>query len=633
MSIQYLPEGFTELRKVDCAGRMDVENYCGDALIHEFVWDSDNAGYNLYASTCPNVGGSECGQNGGRPWIDYAPTTEVKRSDTAPFPANPHTLFSCGTDDPYYSPFNSKLSWLNDGIAFTLTKIILKADGPVGTGLDCYIFGSPIDAPLGTGAVPTWEWYSGATQTRMSDAKIKIGVAGGAETAYNVFSGYAEDATWFDNGSEEWGLMTLQTPVNFEAYYGSSGVSVPTGKGITLRLFESVWDGQYSWSECRPDLQYAPITVQIWGRPTLNDNQNCPSSLCSAAKHEISTDASIFTRIPVTIPAEISTDASIQSRIANWEDAIVRTNASIYAWVPVVSVFEMVGDGTLAEIVSTSDNVFVMNGDGTLAEIIATSDSVFEFFGNGTLAEIFATSGDTGMLAEITATGQLVQRHSIVGFGTLAEITAAGEMSLRFNMDGDGTLAEISGQGQVALILNVDGDGTLAEIFSGVVSSDEIDTVGHSVFVINAESLAITEYSVPWHAAVTHGDTLYGLSADGLETLSGPLEEGAIASIKTGRLTLADTATVVGSANLLLAATQPVQLVVTGALRDANRQVVDVVSVYDVGVEDPLLESYRTVGLAEALLGESWTVEIKAPGSWSVSEASLGGVKQSRPVR
>ncbi|WP_295612718.1 PEP-CTERM sorting domain-containing protein [uncultured Lamprocystis sp.] len=223
-------------------------------LLDTFTWGSDNAAYNLFAETCPNVDGSGCGQKGPEPGWGYS--TTVTRS--GPVPPLTGTLFSWGTGAD--ETFNSTLTWTNDGTPFVLEKIVLKATGLVGTGLDDWSTGDPIPTSQGTGAAPAWEWATAAFSTALSEAMVEISVGGDAD-AYNVFSGYAEDATWFNTSDGD----TRQTPVDFTASYGPL-VELATNESINIRLFESYWNARgATGEEGRPDLQYASFTVEIWG--------------------------------------------------------------------------------------------------------------------------------------------------------------------------------------------------------------------------------------------------------------------------------------------------------------------------------------------------------------------------------
>ena len=223
------------------------------SLIHSFVWDSDTAVYDAFSTTCPNVkNGTGCGQN--MPASGYS--TTVQRSDGAgPFGSG--IIFSWGTATGADATLNSTLTWTNDGAPITLDHIRLIADGSVGTGLSTP---SGRSHPVGHGAAPPWEWANSAQDTCVNEATAKVTV-GSSVRDIQIFTGFAEEATWFDFPGE-----TLQTLIDITVDYSGDTVTVGTGETIEIRLWDQYWDGRgATLQEGRPDLIYAPITVEIHG--------------------------------------------------------------------------------------------------------------------------------------------------------------------------------------------------------------------------------------------------------------------------------------------------------------------------------------------------------------------------------
>ena len=101
-----------------------------------------------FASTCPNVGGAQCGVNTGG--VQPAPDS----NDAVAL--NPQVLFSWGEAND--NSRNSRVRVVNNtSSAFQLNALSIASSGAVLTGLD--------GVSKGSGAAPPWEWADASPDT------------------------------------------------------------------------------------------------------------------------------------------------------------------------------------------------------------------------------------------------------------------------------------------------------------------------------------------------------------------------------------------------------------------------------------------------------------------------------------
>ncbi len=234
------------------------------AVIGSFTWNSNTAAYNAFAATCPGVSGGGAACTGTEPSSGY--TTTVNRSDSNGGGAfGSGTIFGWGTNIAGEALLNSKLTWINDGAAFTLDSIKLTSVLPVGTGLPT---SNPAIIPgTGTGAAPVWEWVGLdlAMNTLIEQSMVGISIAGGAAVTDHLLAGAGG---WFPAPN----YRTQQTPVVFTTDAALPKLLINPGQWLDIRIFESIWNGRGtgSMAEGLPDLLFASITIEISGTPIGN---------------------------------------------------------------------------------------------------------------------------------------------------------------------------------------------------------------------------------------------------------------------------------------------------------------------------------------------------------------------------
>jgi hypothetical protein len=223
------------------------------ALIGNFTWSSDTVAYSNFAKTCPNVqgGGSSC--TGPSPSSrDRTTVTRSQGQGGAAF--GDGTLFSWGTKN---DKWNSGLTWINNGAAFTLDRIVLSSALPVGEALADNTGFVP---GAGQGARPAWEWVDLPWPgTQIGEAMVEISTSHFTGVPLNLLAG---SGGWFLAPD----YFMENTPVGFLADYA---LTISAGEAIDIRLFESIWQGGEGAGEGegRPDLLFASIAVQIFGTP------------------------------------------------------------------------------------------------------------------------------------------------------------------------------------------------------------------------------------------------------------------------------------------------------------------------------------------------------------------------------
>lgn len=135
-------------------------------------WSSDVAGYLAYASTCPLLGGSQCGADSSIPPSSQANNFGGPGVDGAIY------SFGAAGDDAR----NSIYTWRNEeGYAFRITGVQIQASGEVGTPP-----APPTTTqPVGTGALATWEQGNAIRDTKIADMRVQI-TAGANQWTLNV---------------------------------------------------------------------------------------------------------------------------------------------------------------------------------------------------------------------------------------------------------------------------------------------------------------------------------------------------------------------------------------------------------------------------------------------------------------
>lgn len=152
--------------------------------------------------------------------------------------------------------------------------------------------------------------------------------------------------------------------------------------------------------------------------------------------------------------------------------------------------------------------------------------------------------------------------------------------------------------------------------------------VAGRVAVFNAQTLATVEYARPWSMVAGPAGEVYGLTAEGMERLTGAIEAGAVPQVRTGRLWLAPGAAVtVPVAHLGLCAAQAVDLVAMAEVDGA-----DVARAYAVPGRSGTVEHPRRVRLARAVRGAAWQFTLRAAGSWALGALAVA-VERVRRAR
>lgn len=224
------------------------------ALIGSFTWRSDTAAYSNFAKTCPNVQGGHASCDSANTPSSRDRTTVARSQGGGEF--GDGILFSWGMKN---DNLNSGLTWINDGAAFTLDRIVLSSALPVG---DALANNTGFVPGAGQGARPAWEWVDLPSPTQIEEAMVEIST-----------SHFTDVPRYLLAGSGGWFLapdyFTENTPVGFSADFA---LMISAGEAIDIRLFESIWQGgQGAGSgEGRPDLLFASFTVQIFGTPIGN---------------------------------------------------------------------------------------------------------------------------------------------------------------------------------------------------------------------------------------------------------------------------------------------------------------------------------------------------------------------------
>lgn len=129
------------------------------------------------------------------------------------------------------------------------------------------------------------------------------------------------------------------------------------------------------------------------------------------------------------------------------------------------------------------------------------------------------------------------------------------------------------------------------------------------VTVINAESLGISEYRLPWLEMVEHQGEVYGLTATGLERLEGALEATAAPRVQMGKMVLVAGKTCTAHpAHLTVSAGAALEIVTTRDEYGVEQSVV-----YPVPAARSAKERKRTVLMGKGATGDAWQLEIRTP--------------------
>jgi len=137
--------------------------------------------------------------------------------------------------------------------------------------------------------------------------------------------------------------------------------------------------------------------------------------------------------------------------------------------------------------------------------------------------------------------------------------------------------------------------------------------------VLNANTLAVSEYSIQATDVAEHAGGVYFLGATGLEKLDATADLDAVAYIETGDLDLLPGASLsFDHAVLTLRADKTLTLTGT-AHRDGGDRALH----YTIPVRPGDRARTRFVKLAKGFRGNSWRFKLQAAGAWAVDGLAM----------
>lgn len=137
--------------------------------------------------------------------------------------------------------------------------------------------------------------------------------------------------------------------------------------------------------------------------------------------------------------------------------------------------------------------------------------------------------------------------------------------------------------------------------------------------VVNLDTMAASEYNLPWVNIVSFNNVLHGCTTEGIQKLSGAIEAGATPSYQTGKLNLVPgIECCVHPAYMLVSSASPLTLTLRGD--DSGEE--EAIS-YSVPVLPSAQRRQRKIQLARGIKASSWSFGLSSTGGqvseWSVS--------------
>lgn len=249
------------------AGQYRIGQTDGPQLLHEFVWASNNANWELFSSTCPAVrGGSYCGDAGGEsPELASTILTVNRSAGAGPHSANSIAgIYFIGEieADGSLSSIPCGLRWINDGAPFTLAQIRIQAAGEVGTTHQHWAGPQYWQPGKGQGIAITWEHAEMAAASKPIEAMMCV-----------VIGDFVYDAQllpelpllefWYDPITQ----LIIPTPVDRTIDLAYEGKVIATGDTIVLLPH---MQPTRAWNEGEPpwaNAIMASTTISIYGVP------------------------------------------------------------------------------------------------------------------------------------------------------------------------------------------------------------------------------------------------------------------------------------------------------------------------------------------------------------------------------
>lgn len=141
----------------------------------------------------------------------------------------------------------------------------------------------------------------------------------------------------------------------------------------------------------------------------------------------------------------------------------------------------------------------------------------------------------------------------------------------------------------------------------------------NTVAAVNLMTLGVTEYSRPWVGVGISGESVYGLTATGLEAMSGTIEESAEPQLMTGDLGLSP-----GSIC-------NIPLIRTMVRADRDATITAVVHIngesqahdYTMPGASGDQDRERRLHLGRGFRGPVWAFKVSAAGSWLLTSLSV----------
>lgn len=270
----------------------------------------------------------------------------------------------------------------------------------------------------------------------------------------------------------------------------------------------------------------------------------------------------------------------------------------------------------------TAANIVFSSGASVVASRIAPDAGAITFSG-GDGAVGLAVSG--GVSASITFTG-----------GTPVLASGAAHTAATIAFTGGDANAGLAAQGTAASIAFSGGTsspGLLVRVpsatiwFSGGVVAEQFEAAQGTVVVLNAQTLAVTEYSLSALDVVEHEGEVWFVTATGLSKLDSAAPLDFVSSIRTGKLNFVP-GSVTGArfAHASIASTGPVEL-----LSHRDDDGIERTDRYPIPIVPSGQPRERTIPLGKGAQASAWDFEIRA--STATTQWSLGGLQIQVPLK